>query len=99
MKPSALLRILGEPGTGGQLFLHTISVGHGEPYTGVLYNESKKIVGILNRFKFDFLEIDSEFLRTEAFKVKDTVRKPGVATIPKIIEVHPVRFAHKNRWR
>lgn len=56
MRPSLILPLLGEPGSGEAISLYPSSWGNEEPFSGLLKNSSGAIVGTLDKFRFNFLE-------------------------------------------
>ena len=83
MRPSELLKILGEPGTGAPLDFRASAYAGDEPYSGALFNAVGLCVGVLTNFQFDFLS-RSSFQNFRPTQFPPTRHK---AMLPKRVDV------------
>ena len=76
MRPSELLKILGEPGTGERLHLQATHSAREEPYAGWLENSAGEPVARLDRFRFDFVNppVVDDDARASAATLKNSIK-------------------------
>jgi SAM-dependent methyltransferase len=84
MRPTEMAGILSVPGTNKALSLVVFEHADGEPYNGLVKDEKGKIVGVLSKFRFEF--VDYIGLIDDIIKRTNSEPKPALIPASKFID-------------
>lgn len=97
MRTSRLWSFLGEPGTGSELSLEVTRHAGGEPYDGLVRRANGAIVGILRSFRFDFVNLDADFI-AECLQTENPPVAVENARRPTFKDPHDPAFTYSDDW-